>query len=143
MHDVDHTRWKSSFNRAFCKHPCGERSHFAWFANDRTSCGECRRNFPSEEIERQIPWRDARSNSKCAVMDNRCCATMQKSFMIVHQDRIGKEANVRDRSWNIKRPCKGKRLSCVERFNSSKFVNVTFDKICESVQFLCTCRWWK
>ena len=137
LHDVQHTRGKAGLNRKCAESRRRARRDFRGFRNDRIAGRECRRDLPGEQIQRQVPRRDAGDHAERlaqGVVQRACVGRMRVARPL--RDRRGEEAQVHDRARNVERACELDRLAGVARFELGEFFEIAFDQIGEAIQHL-------
>src|SRR5205823_13730818 len=58
MHEIKNTIWETGFAYGFAEQVSSHRSQFAWLCDCRVADRDCGRDFPAQQIQRQIPGRD-------------------------------------------------------------------------------------
>ena len=128
MNDVEHAIRQTGFDASFAQKERRHRRELARFRNRSISDGNGRRDFPAEQVERQIPRRDeAGDPARLAkrVIERNTVRNMRLAFGV--QNRRRKKSEVCDCSRNIERARETDGLAGIYGFCASEFIQVALD----------------
>src|SRR5947208_3374215 len=115
VHYVEDTVWKTGLLRDFAKHVSRHRCQLAWFSYGDVTDRDGGRNFPAQQIERQVPRRNqsgdaARLTRRIVESD----VVGDMGFRLGVQDRGREETKVGDGPRNVECARKRERLTRVD-----------------------------
>ena len=135
LYDVEHARRKPGRGGQLREAVRGERRDLARLGDHGVPGGEGRCNLPGEEVERQVPGRDASHDaprpSKGVV--HPLLAEVEE-FPVFLSNRIGEETEVCGGSRNLEITSEGERLPLVSRFQPGQLIAIGVDRIREGMQ---------
>ena len=113
--DVEHAVWQTSFACNLAEHVCRHRRQLARLGDGGVADGDGRRDFPAQQVERQIPWRNQpRDATRLTqrVVERDVVGNVRFRFGM--QDRRGEETEIAGSARNVERACERERLAGVD-----------------------------
>ena len=130
VHDIEHAIRQAGFATNLTEQIRRHRRQLARLADGGVSAGDRGRDFPAQQIERQIPRRDqsrdaARLPQRVVERD----AVGDVRFVLGVQDCGGEEAKIGSRARNVEVARERERLAGVDRFCAGQLLEIAFDQI--------------
>ena len=129
LDDVHHAWGKSRLRCQRSEQVRRHRSHLRRLGDHAVSRGQRRGDLPREQIEREVPGRDAGDGAERLpqrVVERHFVGRVRLAGEL--RDRVGEEVEVLDGARDVHRARCGERLSGVDRFGARQGVEVAFDQ---------------
>ncbi len=130
VNDVQNAIGQSRFATNLAEHICRHRRQFARFRHRGVPACDGGRDFPAQQIERQIPGRDEAGDA--AGLAQRVVkrhAVGDVRLVLRVQDRGGEEAEIRGRARDVEAARKRERLAGIDRFGARELLEIALDKL--------------
>lgn len=130
MHDIQDARRHAHLDADFRKFEGSHGRDFRGFANHAVAGRQRRRDFPGEQIKRQVPRRNAARHASGAAQRVVYGTVLHDvRFAGKMQDRAGIKPEVAGRTRDVDIFGQGNRLAIVNRFSAGKVVQVGLNEL--------------
>src|SRR6266446_1977429 len=130
MHDVEHAFRQSGFATNLAEQIRRHRCQLARLRNGSIAGCDSGRDFPAQQIERQVPRRNqSRDAARLTqrVVERDIVGDVRFRFGV--KNRRGKKTEVGDGAWNVERSRKRERLPRIDRLGSRELLEIALDQI--------------
>jgi len=134
VHEVEHSRGEADIRGDFRQQGRAVRRHFRWLGHHAIARSECRRDFPGEQIQRQVPWRNRRHHAQWLSQGE-----VESGFAVMRfAGELGRgmseETQVGDRARNLDVARQRDWFSAIARFGLRDFIQSRFKRIGQPLQ---------
>ena len=137
LDDVEHAGRQAGFGGERTEQMRGHRRHFRWLCHHAVSRRERGSDLPGEQVEREVPGRDARHRTERLaqrVVERDLVGGMRLAGEL--GDGVGEEVEVLHRAGDVYRLRGGERLSRIDRFRAGELLQIALDQAREPAQEL-------
>src|SRR5437588_2521254 len=130
VHDVEHAFRQPGFATNLAEQIRRHRCQLARLRNGSIADCDSRRDFPAQQIERQVPRRNqSRDAARLTqrVVERDIVGDVRFRFGV--QDRGREEAEIAGGAWNVERSRKRERLPRIDRLSSRDLFEIALDQI--------------
>ncbi len=137
VHDVDHARGNSGADGELGEAVRGQRRHLGWFRHAGVAGRDRGRDFPRQQVERQIPGRDEAGDAERLahrVIERRRIRHVRLRPLM--ENRGGEKLKILDRARDVQAARERDRFPVVAAFEPRELFKVSLDEIGQPEQQL-------
>ena len=130
VHDIEHAVWQAGFAANLAKQIRRHRRQLARLGDGGVADRDRRRDFPAQQIERQVPRRNQSGDAARLaqrVVERDAVGDVRFGFGV--QDRGREEAEIARGARDVESARERERLAGVDRFGAREFFEIALDQI--------------